>query len=1123
MKLKMNLKFPILSFLKIYFFLVIAFFFSSCTPQFKKSIGELFQFAILGRILGLPILSVNVQGISTTPTPPLILSTDSGESISIIENGIFRFPRRREIGENYSINITSNPNNYLCAVSNPNGTVSTDSIVNVDCLLLLPEAISPVITPVYFDNVMAVTTFAGSPPPNVVQGSIDETAPVNGTAYNSRFNAPTGIVVHGDSIYVSDAGNHTIRRIPISESSSDRFKTFTVAGIAGVSGASDGVGNSATFQNPMSLTSDGTLIYVADTGNHCIRTLNPTNWDVKTLVGKCGVPGNADGSVDVGLLDSPVLIENNTRVLVWTDMTTQKIRKFNLNTKLLSTIADGFSPLIDGTFVYYGLGNGIFRVNLDGSSPTLIAGSVSISGARDDIGTSARFDSPYLIGQDGTYIYIIESEKKRIRRLHKTDFSTETIFINSPTAGYLDGSSGVGGICGHPAKNCQSQIKVFLDNILVPDSNNHSIRVMKTYLVRNYKLSSGMNDSSINNITGVTMGGGVQGGSLNFVPNQNAESGGAAYFNGTSDYATFSAINLPSGAAKRTMCAWIFPEHYPSSLGIITAYGKAMGNQLSAIGLSPNGKFTAFNGNPADNVDSNQSIGLNRWTHVCASYDGATVAIYVNGKWDSGVTKGWNTVLPSDPIAVIGGSSGGNYFKGRISDVRIYNRVLNTFEYARLATKVPKGLVAFYPLKGSEDEVTIYANKGTFSGSLLNVFDKDAISAGAIRFDGVTNKLTVTNTVQLPVGNDPRTECAWVKPISFSGLEQYVLFYGSGGECSALGFTAFLGNPANVNCNTNLYSSYSPVNHTWYHICSVYDPSNSQSKLYINGVDIGTTISQIRNTTSGTLYIGTNNFSGHLNADISDVRIYRRVLSLEEIRELSGYHPMQVSGFSFNPTTSNLRLHLKSDQLSYLSDNMQVFGWKDLSGNGFTALQTTPIKRPTYKVVPPMMIGGRPTVYFTANQFLMNTSAPIVSNSFSKFSVINRQEDNASGALSCYGDQLFSFDNSNQYIASGSSNLYTSTSPILKFTPRIVSNQYNQSASAAKLYLNGNLDVSTTSNLSFFGSGYYLGSNCSGSFTSKHLLAEELYFNSLLSDSDRELVECYLSSLYSIPLSHPCK
>ena len=128
----------------------------------------------------------------------------------------------------------------------------------------------------------AVTTYAGTPG---VSGTAD------GAALSAaRFNHPTGVAADGSgNVYVADTTNNTIRKITPAGAVS------TLAGLAGVSGSSDGAGSAALFSRPGGLALDSLLnLYVADTGNSTIRKITPAGV-VTTVAGLPGVAGLKDG------------------------------------------------------------------------------------------------------------------------------------------------------------------------------------------------------------------------------------------------------------------------------------------------------------------------------------------------------------------------------------------------------------------------------------------------------------------------------------------------------------------------------------------------------------------------------------------------------------------------------------------------------------------------------------------------------------------------------------------------------------------------------------------------------------------------------------------------------------
>jgi sugar lactone lactonase YvrE len=101
----------------------------------------------------------------------------------------------------------------------------------------------------------------------------------NGTGTSALFNGPSGITTDGTNLYVADAGNNTIRKIVISTGE----VTLFAGSSTGASGSTDGTGTSALFHSPSGITSDGTSLYVTDAGNNSIRKIVISTRTVTTM------------------------------------------------------------------------------------------------------------------------------------------------------------------------------------------------------------------------------------------------------------------------------------------------------------------------------------------------------------------------------------------------------------------------------------------------------------------------------------------------------------------------------------------------------------------------------------------------------------------------------------------------------------------------------------------------------------------------------------------------------------------------------------------------------------------------------------------------------------------------
>lgn len=132
-----------------------------------------------------------------------------------------------------------------------------------------------------------VTTYAGS-----TAGYLD------GAAATAKFNGPTGLGIDNlGNLYVADYSNNRIRKI-------DTLGQVTTVAGSGAAGSADGNGTSASFNHPavVAVASDNTL-FVTDEGNHKIRKVSPSG-EVTTYAGT-GTMGAMDGNAGSAAFKNP--------------------------------------------------------------------------------------------------------------------------------------------------------------------------------------------------------------------------------------------------------------------------------------------------------------------------------------------------------------------------------------------------------------------------------------------------------------------------------------------------------------------------------------------------------------------------------------------------------------------------------------------------------------------------------------------------------------------------------------------------------------------------------------------------------------------------------------------------
>jgi Concanavalin A-like lectin/glucanases superfamily len=79
-------------------------------------------------------------------------------------------------------------------------------------------------------------------------------------------------------------------------------------------------------------------------------------------------------------------------------------------------------------------------------------------------------------------------------------------------------------------------------------------------------------------------------------------------------------------------------------------------------------------------VRGTAALPLNAWTHLAATFDGATLTLYVNGTQAASLAAGGNIATSAGALRIGGNNIWPEWFSGQIDEVRIYNRALSPAE-----------------------------------------------------------------------------------------------------------------------------------------------------------------------------------------------------------------------------------------------------------------------------------------------------------------------------------------------------------------------------------------------------------------------------------------------------------
>jgi len=164
--------------------------------------------------------------------------------------------------------------------------------------------------------------------------------PVDGApAADTPFASPWGLVLHEGTLFVASAGTHQIWTIDLAS------QTVSVFAGSGAEGIDDGPPAAATLAQPSGLTTDGETLYWTDPESSAVRRV-PINGDgdVATLVGTGLFDfGDADGPGATALLEHPQGIVFINGTLYVADTYNHKLRTVDPGDLQVVTVAGGSS------------------------------------------------------------------------------------------------------------------------------------------------------------------------------------------------------------------------------------------------------------------------------------------------------------------------------------------------------------------------------------------------------------------------------------------------------------------------------------------------------------------------------------------------------------------------------------------------------------------------------------------------------------------------------------------------------------------------------------------------------------------------------------------------------------
>ena len=373
-----------------------------------------------------------------------------------------------------------------------------------------------------------------------------------------------------------------------------------------------------------------------------------------------------------------------------------------------------------------------------------------------------------------------------------------------------------------------------------------------------------------------------------------------AAFNGSSSKIV-TTLN-PNGFSQITLSCWINTTSSGTNDHIISSNDGTNWCFLSmASGIIT---FGASNGGSGIfSATHTGAINDGNWHHICASYNGTTATLYIDG---TGYTPVSATASLSVNVAFgIGyrntASPSGTYYDGKIDQVRIFNRGLDETNDGEVTTLYNE------PSNLSTASTTDIFDDG--SGVALYEFEEGAkdtggalgyIGAGGI-FNGSSSEINLPQILP-PNSTSSSSFSCWFNTSDNSGTRQTIVNAYNLGGTSQAGWTLFkdAGNVLYLRSyyldGSNITSTYGTINVSdgnWHHVAVIFDISANTLNVYLDNNSTpeititGLTVSSVYIFESnGSIGYQTNS-ARHFNGKIDQVRIFSKALSSSEVTTLS--------------------------------------------------------------------------------------------------------------------------------------------------------------------------------------------------------------------------------------------
>jgi glucose/arabinose dehydrogenase/PKD repeat protein len=156
--------------------------------------------------------------------------------------------------------------------------------------------------------------------------------------------------------------------------------------------------------------------------------------------------------------------------------------------------------------------------------------------------------------------------------------------------------------------------------------------------------------------------------------------GSALSFDGIDDLVTVADANSIDLVSGMTLEAWVNPTALGSSWRTVLLKEQPGNLAYALYANDGEGRPTGHVAVPLDSRATGSPLPQNAWSHLAATYDGSSVRLYVDGAEVASNLVFGSITVSSGALRIGGNTVWGEWFAGRIDEVRVYDRPLSAAE-----------------------------------------------------------------------------------------------------------------------------------------------------------------------------------------------------------------------------------------------------------------------------------------------------------------------------------------------------------------------------------------------------------------------------------------------------------